>query len=130
MASAEDLQKNLWFSHAYSTAQTFKPIITAAEAFKPGTLEPIGKKLGDGQLTDLTISPSPILAAQHLADIFFNARFGLALFVAALLYFWRYTVMKPVFGANAFDYVQAFTLGFAVSLAVNDLPQKLADFIK
>ena len=130
MASAEDLRKNLWFSHAYSTAQTFKPIITAAEAFKPGTLEPIGKKLGDGQLIDLTISPSPILAARHLADIFFNARFGLALFVAALLYFWRYAVMKPVFGANAFDYAQAFTLGFAVSLAVNDLPQKLADFIK
>ena len=129
-ASAEDLRKNKWFSHAYPEAKTFNPTITAAETLKPGTLEPIGKKLGDGLFPELTISSSPISTARHLGDIFFNARFGLALVIAALLYFWRYAAMKPVFGASPFDYAQAFALGFAVSLAVNNLPQKLAEFIK
>lgn len=129
-ASAEDLRKNKWFSHAYSAPKSFMVAVAAADAFKPGTLQAIGKKLGDGELRGLTISPSPISAARHLADIFVNARFGLALLIAALLYFWRYYAAKPVFGANAFDYAQAFALGFVVSLAVNELPQKLTDFVK
>ena len=29
-----------------------------------------------------------------------------------------------------FDYAQAFALGFAVSFAVDQLPQRIADFIK
>jgi hypothetical protein len=130
-ASAEDLRKSKWFSHAYSASQTFTPRVAAAEAFKPGTSEPMGKKLGNGELVpQLTIAPSPISAARHFADVFFNTRFGLALLIAGLLYFWRYAAMKPVFGASAFDYAQAFALGLVVSLAVNDLPQKLTEFIK
>lgn len=56
-------------------------------------------------------------------------RFGLALLVAGLLYFWRFHAKKVVFGANAFDYAEAFALGFAVSLAINSLPEKLAKWV-
>jgi hypothetical protein len=85
--------------------------------------------LGEANAQQVSVSPSPISKARQLADTFFNARFGLALLIAGLLYFWRYYATKSVFGANALDYAQAFALGFAVSLAVNDLPQKIAEFI-
>jgi hypothetical protein len=122
--TAEELSKN-GVTHRYKDAKSF-----AVVAIAPGAIEPTQKALGEGKLQQhLSISPSPISAARQLADNFFNARFGLALLIAGLLYFWSYYAQKTVFGANAFDYAQAFALGFAVSLAVNDLPQKLAEFI-
>jgi hypothetical protein len=89
----------------------------------------VGKIFGRGDLRQLRISPSPISLARQLEDTFFNARFALSLLIAGLLYFWRYHSSKAVFGANPFDYAQAFALGFAVSLALNELPQKLAEFV-
>lgn len=127
--TAEDLRKNKLVMHIYKDAESFTVAAIAAEAFKPNTMQPVQKPLGEGKLQQFSISPSPISAARKLADTFFNARFGLALLIAGLLYFWRYHATKAVFGANTFDYAQAFALGFAVSLAINDLPQKLAEFI-
>ena len=60
----------------------------------------------------------------------FYARFGLARLVAGLLCFWRLHAKKVVFGANAFDYAEAFALGFAVSLAINSVPEKVAKLVE
>ena len=127
--SGDELRKNPSLTHVYADAKSFTLAVLAAEAFKPDSMLPVPKALGGGKLS-LSISPSPISAARHLANIFFNVRFGLALLIAGLLYFWRYHARKAVFGANAFDYAEAFALGFTVSLAINELPQKLAEFIK
>jgi len=129
-ASAEDLRKNKWFTHVYAAAKGVKPVAAAAEGFRPNSLDAIGKQLGQGEMQQFYVLPSPISLARQFADRFFNARFGLALLVAGLLYFWRYHATKTVFGANRFDYVQAFALGFVVSLAVDQFPQKFSDFIK
>jgi hypothetical protein len=128
--NAEDLRKNKSIIHKYADAKSFKLSVIAAEAFKPNTMQPVNKALGESDIQQFSISPSPISAARQISDIFFNARFGLALLIAGLLYFWRYHARKTVFGANAFDYAEAFTLGFTVSLAINNLPQQLAGFIK
>lgn len=128
--TAEDLRKNKSVMHVYADAKSFTLAVVAADAFKPDTMQPVHKALGEGEMRQFSISPSPISAARQISDIFFNARFGLALLIAGLLYFWRYQARKAVFGANAFDYAEAFTLGFAVSLAIDSLPQKLAEFIK
>jgi hypothetical protein len=127
--SGEELHKNPSLTHVYADAKSFTLAVLAAEAFKPDSMLPVPKALGEGKLS-LSISPSPISAARQLANIFFNVRFGLALLIAGLLYFCRYHARKAVFGANAFDYAEAFALGFAVSLAINELPQKLAELIK
>jgi len=130
-ATAEDMRKNKWFTHAYAGANSAAtPTVVAAEAFQPGTITPVGKTLGQGEASAMSISPSPISLARLVADWLFNVRFGLALLIAGLLYFWRYFSMSHVFGANRFDYAQAFALGFAVSFAVEQLPKGLADFIK
>jgi hypothetical protein len=129
-ATAEDLRKNKGFTHAYAGAASVKPTVLAAEAFKPGTSTPIGRTLGSGEGPAMLISPSPISLAREVADRLFNARFGLALLIAGLLYFWRYYSTTNVFGARRFDYAQAFALGFAVSFAVEKLPERLGDFIK
>jgi hypothetical protein len=131
-ASAEDLRKSNRFIHVYTDAErsTFAPAVVAAETFSADTLQVVGKRLGEGTLPQFTLQPSPVSAARRLADLFFNVRFGLALLIAGLLYFWRFYATKPVFGANAFDYAQAFALGFAVSVAVNELPKGLSELIK
>lgn len=116
--------------HSYKDAKSRTLAVVAAEAFKPNTMQPVPKALGEGKLERFSISPSPISKARQFADIYFSARFGLALIIAGLLYFWRYYATKTVFGANPFDYAQSFAFGFAVSLAINKLPQKLAEFIK
>ena len=130
-ATAEDLRKNKGFTHAYATARSsVKPTVVAAEAFQPGTSTPLGKTLGKGEGPSMLVMLSPISLARDVADRLFNVRFGLALLIAGLLYFWRYHATKNVFGANRFDYAQAFALGFAVSVAVDKLPDQLANFIK
>jgi hypothetical protein len=127
--TAEDLKKNNLVTHSFTHPKSYIIAIKATEAPKLGTLEQVGTVLGEGTLKNFAVWPSPISLARQLEDNFFNARFGLALLIAGLLYFWRFHATKAVFGANAFDYAQAFALGFAVSLAINDLPQKLAEFI-
>ncbi|MEO8738983.1 MAG: hypothetical protein ABI537_04675 [Casimicrobiaceae bacterium] len=129
-ATAEELRKNRQFTHVYSGAKSWKPSVVAAEAFAPGTANAIGKMLGKSEPVTISVSPSPISLAREAADRFVNARFGLALLIAGMLYFWRYQSMKTVFGASLFDYAQAFALGFVVSVAVDQLPQKFAEFIK
>jgi len=128
--TAEDLRKNNSVTHAYAEPRSYTLAVVAAEALEADTMRPSRKALGEGELKRLAVEPSPVSVASQLADIFFNLRFALALLVAGLFHFWRYRSTKDVFGARSFDYAQAFALGFAVSLAVNDLPQKLAEFIK
>ena len=128
--SAEELRQAKTFTHVYAVATSVAPAAAAGEAFKPNTLDTLGRSLGWGEMPFFTIAPSPVSVVRQLADNFFNARFGLALLIASLLYFWRYHSSKTVFGANPYDYAQAFALGFVVSVAVNELPKRLADFIK
>ncbi len=92
-------------------------------------MHPAGQiTLGQGSATILP-RPSPISAAQRLADEFLNLRFGLALLVALTVYFWRYQNRASAFGAKPYDYVEAFALGFAADAAVAHLPQALAGLI-
>lgn len=128
--TAEDLRKNNAVTHAYAEPKSYTLAVVAAETLEADAMRPSRKTLGEGQLQNLVVQPSPVSVASRLADIFFNLRFALALLVAGLFHFWRYRSTKDVFGARSFDYAQAFALGFAVSLAVNDLPQKLVEFIK
>jgi hypothetical protein len=74
----------------------------------------------------LQIADSPVSAAARWADAFLNIRCGLALLIAVALYFWRFQAKTTTFGASALDYAQAFSLGFAASLAVNTLPNMIA----
>ena len=127
--SGEDLRKRRSVTHVYSNSKTYAVTIIVADSFQQDVAQPVGKIFGRGDLRQLRISPSPISLARQLEDTFFNARFALSLLIAGLLYFWRYHSSKAVFGANPFDYAQAFALGFAVSLALNELPQKLAEFV-
>jgi hypothetical protein len=127
--NAEEVKKNDLVTHSYANPKSFTVAVVAAEAFKADTTRPVDGALGEGAFTPLEIAPSPVSGARQIADLFFNVRFAFALVIASLLYYWRYYTTKSVFGANSFDYGQAFALGFVVSLAINDLPQKLAQFI-
>jgi hypothetical protein len=129
-ATVEDVRKNKGFTHAYAAATSVPPVVVAAEAFRPGTIDAIGRTLGRGAGPSILVVPSPISLARLVADRLFNVRFGLALLIAGMLYFWGYYSMNNVFGARRFDCAQAFALGFAVSFAVDKLPERLADFIK
>lgn len=124
--TAEELRRNKSVRHAFSEARRFTIVAKATEAPAAGATLAVQRTLGASQNESLSILRSPISAARELSETFFNARFGLALLVAGLLYFWRFQAKKVVFGAAAFDYAEAFALGFAVSLAINHLPEKLA----
>lgn len=128
--SAETLQKTKSVMHVYKNARSVTITVKAAESFKPGTTEPIGAILGEGELYQLSVAPSPVTAKRKLADNLFNVRFGLALLIAAVLYFGQFYTKKAVFGESRFDYVQALALGFAVSVAVNNLPQAIIALFK
>jgi hypothetical protein len=75
------------------------------------------------------LEPSKVAQAGQVADALFNIRFLLTLMIAAGGYYWFYYAKFSAFGASPSDYVQAFALGFAVSLAVNKLPEALAKFV-
>ncbi len=122
-ASAEELDHGKQITHAYPVAATAHLRVTATALPKPG--ETKGELLGEGHATVL-IAPSPVGAAQDLADAFFNLRFGLALLIASTVYYWRYQSRPTVFGARGFDYVEAFALGFAADAAVSNLPKFVA----
>ena len=126
LATAEELRRNKSPRHVFSEARRFVIVARATEMAAAGATPAAEKTIGMSQNESVSILRSPISAARELSETFFNARFGLALLVAGLLYFWRFHAKKIVFGANAFDYAEAFALGFAVSLAINNLPEKLA----
>jgi hypothetical protein len=125
-ANAEQLRQGAPISHRYETTKTQHLQVTIVET---GASAPAGRiTLGQGSATILP-RPSPISAAQRLADEFLNLRFGLALLVALTVYFWRYQNRTRAFGAQPYDYVEAFALGFAADAAVAHLPQALAGLI-
>ena len=129
LMSGEDLRKKNLITHEYRSSRTYEVTVIVADEFQRDIAHLAGKIFGRGEVQQLRIAPSPISLARQLEDTFFNARFALSLLIAGLLYFWRYYSSKAVFGANGLDYAQAFALGFAVSLAINELPQRLAEFV-
>ncbi len=119
-ASAEAIKQGLRIEHSYNSPQTATVTAMATEVGHDA-----GAALGTGA-TRLFVAPSPITAARALSDAFLNARFALALLIAGVIYYWRFHNSKKVFGAKAFDYAEAFLLGFVVNAAVVDLPARLA----
>ncbi len=128
VATAEDLRQGHQITHEYGTPLSAHLSVTAAKDFKPGGTEPVAAALGSGDTTIL-ISPSPVTRAQRLADDFLNLRFAIALLIALVVYYWRYQSKTAVFGQRGFDYVEAFTLGFAANAAVEKLPEILAKLV-
>jgi hypothetical protein len=126
--NAEALRKTKALRHAYQDAKTKTILVTATEFSDPGAPALAKKPLGVGKL-QIGVSPSPVSLARQLADLLFNMRFALALLIASVLYIWRYFTQKTIFGSDLFDYAQAFALGFAVSLAVDSLPQQVAQLL-
>jgi hypothetical protein len=124
IVSAEAIRQGTPIEHQYDVPRTLHPRLVAAEQLD-ATLTPQGRLLGEGAGT-LLLRPSPVTRAQALADAFLNARFALALLVASVVYYWRFHSTKKALGENSFDYVEAFAVGFAVSLAVSELPEKIA----
>jgi len=123
--NAEALRQGRQIVHAYDAPVTAHLTVIATEDPKPG--ETSGTVLGRGASTIL-ISPSPVSAAQVVADEFINLRFALALVIALTVYYWRYHSRAATFGARGYDYVEAFALGFAADAAVSQLPQAIAAF--
>jgi len=123
-ASAEQLRQGAAIEHTYATPLTAHLKLAAAEGFRPGTIEPQGASLGEGGTTIL-VAPSPITAAQRLADDILNLRFAIALLIALTVYYWRFHSSTKVFGAKSIDYIEAFTLGFIANAAAGKLPDLL-----
>jgi hypothetical protein len=127
--TAETLRQAGTLQHVYAKAGTIHPLVVAAERFAsvtPGSVVAAGPELGRGSV-DLFVGRSRASTAERLADIFLTASFALSLFIASVLYFWRYADKNRVFGARGFDYAEAFTLGFLASLAVSELPKMLSE---
>ena len=126
ITSVEAIRQSGPIEHEYDAPRTLHPRLLVAEHIDPA-LTPQGRVLGTGDTT-LLLGPSPITNAQALADAFLNARFALALLVASVVYYWRFNSGKKALGEKSFDYVEAFAVGFAVSLAITELPEKIAAF--
>ena len=124
-ASAEELRQGKAITHVFAAPVSAKISVRAEADAKPGPAPPDESLLGEGDLTVL-IAPSPLTRAQSLADAFINLRFLLALLISLTVYYWRYHNRTAVFGAKAYDYVEAFALGFAADLAVDHLPSAVA----
>jgi hypothetical protein len=122
--SAEAIRQGAQITHVYGVPKTVHLGLTVTAEGKKGAAPTL---LGQGTETVL-VAPSPVSAAQTVADEFVNLRFGLALAIAATVYFWRYHARTTVFGARGYDYVEAFALGFAVDAAVSNLPHAIAGF--
>jgi hypothetical protein len=130
LTDAEKLRQGERLEHSYADVGTVHPTVVAADNFVPapaaGGLRADGPELGRSD-TEVFIQRSPASTAERLADIFLTAQFGLALLIAAVVYFWRYHAGPRVFGTSGFHYVEAFSLGFAAYAAVADLPKLLAE---
>ncbi len=124
-ATAEQLRQGQQISHAFQSAITAHVTVVAAEPATPGG--GAATILGAGK-TSILVAPSPVTGAQVLADEFINLRFGLALLLALTVYYWRYQNRTSVFGAESYDYVEAFALGFAADAAVANFPAALKAF--
>ena len=126
--NAEKLRQGELLEHSYDEVRTVHPVAIAADRFLPAP--PVAIPRADGpelgrSATEVFVRPSPVTAAERLADIFLTAQVGLALLIASVVYFWRYHAGRRVFGTRGFDYVEAFALGFAAYAAVADLPKLL-----
>ena len=125
-ATAEALIRNEPIEHEYR-----RPLLahlTAVAAEQDDPFADNAGRLGAGSLM-VSIRPSGITAAEALSDTFLNARFALALLIAGVIYCWRFHTGKRVFGAQSFNYVEAFALGFVVNAAVADLPDRIARIV-
>ena len=123
-ANAEQIRQGRQITHDYKSALTAHLTVSAESMQEPGAPAVI---LGAGKATVL-IAPSPVTAAQKLADEFINFRFGLALLISLTVYYWRYHNRTTVFGARGYDYVEAFALGFAADAAVANFPDAIKAF--
>jgi hypothetical protein len=121
--NAEELARGCGFVHTYPRPGVYRLQARATPATGAPQVE-----LGASALPApmLRIADSPVSAAARWADALLNLRCGLALLIAVALYFWRFQATATTFGASALDYAQAFSLGFAASLAVNALPSAVA----
>ena len=120
--TAEELAQNKSFAHTFARKANYALSAYAMSCANPTATGKAVPKLGatpEQSPQALRINESPVSAMEKLADRFFNIRYGLALLIAVVLYFWRFQARTKVFGASSLDYAQAFTLGFAASLAVN-----------
>ena len=127
MRSAEDALKQP-FVHTYAAPLTARARVIAATGFREGGLDVTGDLMGSGALT-FDIDASPVSVARKLADAFISARFGLALLIALLVYFWQFWANEKVFGSRSLDYVKAFVLGVAAEAAVANLPDALVKLV-
>jgi hypothetical protein len=127
---AEQLGRSPQITHTFTKPGRHNLHVKVAEAFGPGGDVTEGSLLGEGQAT-VDAQDSPISKVQALADQFLNLRFGLALLIAATLYYWQFHVKDRVFGARGYDYAQAFALGFVVGAAAvaADLPGKIKSIL-
>jgi hypothetical protein len=125
--SAEDALKQP-FVHTYTTPLTARTRVVAASGFRDGTLEVTGDQMGSGTLT-FNIGVSPVSVARRLADAFLSIRFGLALLIALLVYFWQFWTNQKTFGSQSLDYVKAFVLGVVAEAAVSNLPEALGKLV-
>ena len=125
--SAEDALKQP-FVHTYTTPLTARTRVVAASGFRDGTLEVTGDQMGSGTLT-FNIGVSPVSVARRLADAFLSIRFGLALLIALLVYFWQFWTKQKTFGSQSLDYVKAFVLGVVAEAAVSNLPEALGKLV-
>jgi hypothetical protein len=125
--SAEDALKQP-FVHTYTTPLTARTRVVAASGFRDGTLEVTGDQMGSGTLT-FDIGVSPVSAARKLADAFLSIRFGLALLIALLVYFWQFRTNQKTFGSQSLDYVKAFVLGVVAEAAVSNLPEAFGKLV-
>jgi hypothetical protein len=112
--------------HDYAAPLTHRLSVVAIENL-PTVVKAANGHLGQGTATIL-IAPSPVSDAERLADDFLTLRFGLALLIALVVYYWRYQNKTVIFGARSFDYVEAFALGFAANAAALKLPEVMAKF--
>jgi hypothetical protein len=132
VSDAEKLRQGERLEHTYAAARTVRPVAVASDRPSPGTslvvAPPKEAEMGRSE-AELFVRPSPATRAERLADMFLTAQFGLALMIAAVVYFWRYHAGSKVFGTRGFDYVEAFALGFAAYYAVADLPKTLAELL-
>lgn len=125
--TAEEAGRGKLFVHTYARATQYplRAYATPLLTLPPG--ETKLPELGTSPVRLLTIGTSPVSYAARWADGVFNIRYGLALLIAAVLYFWRLHVRSTAFGASSFDYARAFSLGFLASAGVNKLPDIIKD---
>lgn len=132
-SDAEKLRQGERLEHMYMTVGTVSPFALAGDHLASGASAALAQAADAFEMgrsvTELSVHPSPATRAERLADIFLTGEFGLALLIAAVVYFWRYHAGSRVFGTRGYDYVEAFALGFAAYYAVADLPKALADLL-